>query len=68
MKTLYLTIKPEILTTIKLEKPEHFRKIKINKVVLSLDYKNSIEKAHVKTATDRQDLLPGFWSFKELQK
>ena len=68
MKTLYLTIKPNILKTVKLEKPQHFRKIKINKVVLSLNYQNITEKAHVKTATDRRDFLPGLWSFKEIQK
>ena len=68
MKTLYLTIKPEILTTVRFEKPQHFRKIKINKVGLSLNYFNISEKAHVKTATDRRDFLPSFWSFKEIEK
>ena len=68
MKTLYLTIKPEILTTVRFEKPQYFCKIKINKVVLSLNYFNISEKAHVKTATDRRDFSPGFWNFKEIQK
>ena len=65
---LYLTIKPTILNTVKLEKPQHFRKIKINKVVLSLNYQNITEKVCIKTATDRRDFSSGFWSFKEIQK
>ena len=68
MKTLYLTIKPEILTTVKLEKPQFIRKMKINKVVLNLNYQNITEKTHVKTATDRRDFAPGFLRFKELQR
>ena len=68
MKTLYLTIKPEILTTVKFGKPQSFRKIKINKVVLSLNYFNISEKADVKTANSRVDFPPGFWTFKEIQK
>ena len=43
-------------------------KIKINKSVLSLNYKNLTENAHVKTATNRVDFSPGFWTFKELKK
>ena len=42
--------------------------MKINKVVLSLNYKNLTEKAHVKKNSARVDFEPGFWSFKELQK
>ena len=43
-------------------------KIKINKAVLSLNYKNLTENAHVKTATNRIDFTLGFWTFKELKK
>ena len=43
-------------------------KIKINKAVLSLNYKNITEKAHAKTASSRVDFAPGFWSFNELVK
>ena len=43
-------------------------KIKINKAVLSLNYKNLTENAHVKTASNRVDFTPGFWTFKELKK
>ena len=43
-------------------------RIKINKAILSLNYKNLTENAHVKTATNRVDFTPGFWTFKELKK
>ena len=68
MKTIYLTIKSGVLTTAKFEKPKRFEKMKINKVVLTLNYKNITEKAHVKSTSSRVDFPPGFWSFKELQK
>ena len=68
MITLYLTIGSDKTTKVIFEKPMEIRKIKINKAVLSLNYKNLTENAHVKTATNRVDFTPGFWSFKELKK
>ena len=35
---------------------------------MSLNHKNITETAHVKTATNRADFTPGFWTFKELEK
>ena len=43
-------------------------KIKINKAVLTLNYKNITENGFVKTASSKVDFTPGFWSFKELYK
>ena len=45
-----------------------FEKSKFNKAILTLNNKNLTEKAHVKTATDRRDFTPGFWSFKDIAK
>ena len=52
-----------VLTKVVFEKPMEIRKIKINKVILSLNYFNITETAHVKTASDRRDFEPGFWTF-----
>ena len=68
MKTLYLTVKSGTPTKVVFEKPMRIFKIKINKAVLTLNYKNLTENAHVKSASSRVDFTPGFWSFKELNK
>ena len=70
MRTLYLTISSDKPTKVIFEKPiaMSINKIKIDKAVLSLNYKNLTENAHVKTATNRVDFTPGFWSFKELKR
>ena len=68
MKTLYLTVKSGATTKVVFEKPMRIRGIKINKAVLTLNYKNLTENAHVKTASNRVDFTPGFWTFKELKK
>ena len=68
MKTLYLTVKSGTPTKVVFEKPMRIFKIKINKAVLTLNYKNILEKAHVKSASSRVDFTPGFWTFKELNK
>ena len=67
MRTLYLTVshKP---TKVIFERPIHINAIKINKAVLSLNYKNLTEKAHIKTASSKVEFNPGFLTFKELQK
>ena len=67
MRTLYLTISSNT-TKVVFEKPNAINKIKVNKAILSLKYKNITEKGHVKTASSRVDFNPGFWSFKEIQK
>ena len=68
MRTLYRTVVSDKETKIAFEKPMRINKIKINKAVLSLNYKNLTEKAHIKTIGARVDFRPGFLSFKELQK
>ena len=68
MRTLYLTVKSGTPTKVVFEKPIRIFKIKINKAVLSLNYKNLTENADVKTASSRVDFTPGFWTFKELKK
>ena len=68
MKTLYLTVKSGTPTKVVFEKPIRIFKIKINKAVLTLNYKNITENAFVKTASSKVDFTPGFWSFKELNK
>ena len=68
MITLYLTVSSGTPTKVIFEKPIAINKIKINKAVLSLNYKNLTENAHVKTATNRVDFSHGFWSFKELKE
>ena len=65
---MYLTIRSDKTTKVVFEKPMEIRKIKINKAVLSLDYKNLLENAHIKTSSSRVDFSPGFWSFKDIQK
>ena len=60
MRTLYLTVKSGTPTKVVFEKPMSINRIKINKAVLSLNYKNLTENAHVKTATSRVDLPPVF--------
>ena len=66
MRTLYLTVSNNP-TKVVFDKPMQIRWIKIDKAVLSLNYKNLTEKAHIKTTSARVDFLPGFLSFKELQ-
>ena len=51
MKTLYLNINEN--TIVPFEKSQKFHKIKINKLIIFLDYKNLKEKAHIKTGTSR---------------
>ena len=68
MRILYLTISSDKTPKVIFEKPMEICKIKINKAVLSLNYKNLTENANIKTATNRVDFTPGFWSFKELKK
>ena len=68
MRTLYLTVSSDKTTKVIFEKLMAINKIKINKAVLSLNYKNLTENAHIKTATNRVDFTPAFWSFKELKK
>ena len=68
MKTLYLTVKSGTPTKVVFEKPIRIFKIKINKAVLTLNYKNILEKAHVKSATSKIEFTPGYWTFKELNK
>ena len=68
MRTLYRTIKSGTATRVVFEKPMAINRMKINKAVLSLNYKNLTENAHVKTASSRVDFTPGFWTFKELKK
>ena len=68
MKTLYLTVKSGTPTKVVFEKAISISRIKINKAVLTLNYKNLTENAHVKTASSKVDFTPGFWSFKELNK
>ena len=65
---MYLTISSYKTTKVVFEKPMEIRKIKINKAVRSLNYKKLTKKAQVKTATNRVDFTPGFWSFKEIKK
>ena len=67
-RTLYLTVKSGTPTKVVFEKPVPIGKIKINKAVLTLNYKNLTENAHVKTSSNRVDFTPGFWTFKELKK
>ena len=68
MKTLYLSVKSGTPTKVVFEKPIRILKIKINKAVLTLSYKNLAEKAHVKSASSKVEFTPGFWTFKELKK
>ena len=68
MKTLYLTVKSGTPTKVVFEKPLKILRIKINKAVLTLNYKNLTENAHVKTSSSKVDFTPGFWSFKQLNK
>ena len=68
MKTLYLTVKSGTPTRVVFEKPMRILKIKINKAVMTVNYKNLTEKAHVKTASSHVDFTPEYWSFKELNK
>ena len=58
MRTLYLTIGSDNITKVIFETPMEIRKIKINKAVLSLNYKNLTENGQVKTATNRVDFTP----------
>ena len=60
MRTLYLTVSSGTPTKVIFEKPISINKIKINKAVLSLNYKNLTGNAHAKTATNRVDFTPGF--------
>ena len=68
MKTLYFTISSDKTTKVVFEKPMEIKRIKINKAVLSLNYKNLTENAHIKTGSSRVDFTPGFWSLKDIQK
>ena len=67
MRTLYLTVshKP---TKVIFEKAKHIHSIKVNKAVLSLNYKNLTEKAPIKSASSKVEFEPGFLTFKGLQK
>ena len=68
MRTLYLTVKSGTPTKVVFEKPIRIHRIKINKAVLTLNYKNITENAHVETASSQVHFTPGFWTFKELKK
>ena len=68
MKTLYLTVKSGAPTKVVFEKPIRIFRIKINKAVLTLNYKNLTEKAHVKSASSKVEFTPGFWTFREINK
>ena len=68
MRTLYLTVKSGTPTKVVFEKPIRIFKIKINKAVLTLNYKNITEKAHVKSASSKVEFTPGFWTFKEINQ
>ena len=65
---MYLTVKSGTTTKVVFEKAISISRIKINKAVLTLNYKNITENAHAKTSSSKVDFTPGFWSFKELNK
>ena len=67
MRTLYLTVSHNP-TKVIFEKPVRINGIKINKAVMSLNYKNLTEKAHIKSSSSKVEFKPGFLTFKELQK
>ena len=68
MKILYLTVSSDKSTKVVFEKPMVIFKIKINKGILTLNYKNIVEKAHVKASSGKREFHPGFWSVKEIAK
>ena len=67
MRTLYLTVSDKP-TRVIFEKSIHINGIKINKAIMSLNYKNITEKAHIKSGSSKVEYEPGFLTFKELQK
>ena len=67
MKTLYLNLNEDPIK-IHFEKVLNFKKIKINKLILLLNYKNFNEKAYIKTGSSRQDFEIGYYSLEEIQK
>ena len=67
MRTLYLTVSHNP-TRVIFEKAIRINGIKINKAILSLNYRNLTKKAEIKSGSTKVEFQPGFLTFKELQK